>query len=147
MHITIRDYINRGYLIVSQELQLKCIFSTKHVLLYIDASTVSCLYNDRILQYETFEQLVAPLGLIGLHTSILTKIYTHDDRNVYQIRQRYIKDFMIKFHIIGSSSAGNKITFTLSTECMHNISLKILRQEILSYNNSIKNFEFAIQNE
>ena len=112
----------------------------------MDASTVSCLYNDRILQYKTFEELVAPLGLIGLHVSVLTKIYTTDARNMFQIRQQYIKDFMSKFNIIGSSSTGNKITFILSNEYMHNISLKILRQEIMSYNNTIKNFEFIITN-
>lgn len=144
MLITVLDYIDRGYLVVSQELRLITSNINNPIFLYIDSNTVSCLHNDRILQYETFEQLVTPLGLIGLHISILTRIYTDDGTNMYKIRKQYIDNFMNKFHIKKITDIGNKLAIEISMDYVSCAALSKLRQQIVSYNHTIKAFDFVI---
>lgn len=143
MYITINDYIAKGYLVVSQELQLVASNIDRPILLYIDAGTVSCLYNNRILQYNMFEQLAGPLGLSGLHSSIMARIYTNTGSNMHKIRQEYIMDFMNKFGVKTISTVSNRLIVELSKECMDTTNLRVLRKQITGYNSSVKNFEFT----
>lgn len=134
MNITIRDLVNKGYLVVGQ--QLREVYGSKKINLYVDSAVVSCEYHGNIIQCDTFDELGKTLKMLR---PILMTIKTMDDVTMHTIQQKYVDDFQDKFNIT------DIITFagtSLEIHKDHYHDLDNLKKRITEYHPGLKNFDF-----
>ena len=133
MQISIHDFVDKGYLVVGQELHIISLEHNETLLLYVDATVVSCMHHNRIIQCDRFEDLATPLRL---KYPLLPRILTSHNRSVYNIRQQYIIDFRRLFNIRSLISTIDGLVIRLDNKCDNKAQIQ---QQIVAYNKELKN--------